>query len=55
MGDSANAVLARSPSAPESGRASRARHNVALAYLRTFVVILVLAHHTCLAYFPRYR
>ena len=53
MGDSANAVLARSPSAPESGRASRARHNVALAYLRTFVVILVLAHHTCLAYFPK--
>jgi acyltransferase-like protein len=53
MGASANAVLARSQSAPESGRASRARRNVALAYLRTFVVILVLAHHTSLAYFPK--
>src|SRR5208337_3802919 len=52
MGDSANAILARSLSAPESGRASRARHNVALGYLRTFAVILVLAHHTSLAYFP---
>ena len=53
MADSADAVLARSLSAPESGRASRPRHNVALGYLRTFAVILVLAHHTLLAYFPR--
>ena len=53
MGTSANAVLARSQSAPESGRTSRARHIVALAYLRTFAVILVLAHHTSLAYFPK--
>ncbi len=37
---------------PESGRRSRASHNVALAYLRTFAVILVLAYHTSLAYFP---
>jgi len=40
-------------SAPESGRTSRARYNVALGYLRTFAVILVLAHHTSLAYFPK--
>jgi|SRR5208337_4520590 len=53
MGASAKAVLAQSLSAAESGRTSRARHNVALAYLRTFVVILVLAHHTSLAYFPK--
>lgn len=53
MGTSANAVFARSQSAPESGRTSRARHIVALAYLRTFAVILVLAHHTSLAYFPK--
>ncbi len=53
MGTSANAVLARSQSAPESGRTSRSRHIVALAYLRTFAVILVLAHHTSLAYFPK--
>lgn len=37
---------------PEPGRTSRASHNVALAYLRTFAVILVLAYHTSLAYFP---
>lgn len=53
MGASANAVLAQSLSAGESGRTSRAPHNVALAYLRTLVVILVLAHHTSLAYFPK--
>ena len=53
MGDAADAVLARSLSAPESERVSRPRHNVALGYLRTFAVILVLAHHTLLAYFPR--
>jgi hypothetical protein len=39
--------------APEWATASRAHHNVGLAYLRTFVVILVLAYHTSLAYFPR--
>lgn len=38
---------------PESGRMSRARYNVAVDYLRTFAVMLVLAHHTSLAYFPR--
>ena len=53
MGDSADALLARSLSARESGSTSRSRHNVALGYLRTFAVILVLAHHTSLAYFPR--
>jgi hypothetical protein len=53
MADSADAVVARSLSATESESASRARHNVALGYLRTFAVILVLAHHTSLAYFPR--
>ncbi len=37
-------------SAPEAGRTPRARHNIALGYLRTFAVILVLAHHTALAY-----
>ena len=37
---------------PESGRTSRTSHNVALEYLRTFAVILVLAYHTSLAYFP---
>ena len=52
MGDSVSAVLARSLPAPESGRTPQARHNVALDYLRTFAVILVLAHHTSLAYFP---
>ncbi len=53
MGASASAVVARSLSAPESGRASRASRIVALGYLRTFAVILVLAHHTALAYFPK--
>jgi hypothetical protein len=53
MVGSANAGLARSLSASESGRTSRARHNVALDYLRTFAVILVLAHHTSVAYFPK--
>src|SRR5271166_4181106 len=53
MGDSASVVLARSLSVPESGRMSKAHYNVALGYLRTFAVILVLAHHTSLAYFPR--
>src|SRR5713101_2785088 len=28
------------------------KHNAALGYLRGFVVLLVVAHHACLAYFP---
>ncbi len=36
----------------ESGRTPRASHNLALGYLRTFAVILVLAHHSALAYMP---
>jgi peptidoglycan/LPS O-acetylase OafA/YrhL len=44
--------MAGARSAPESVRTPRARHNVALDYLRTFAVILVLAHHAALAYFP---
>ena len=46
MSASPNAALARPLSAPESERTSRASRNVALGYLRTFAVILVLAHHT---------
>ncbi len=53
MSASPNAALARSLSAPQSVRTPRASRNVALGYLRTFAVILVLAHHTALAYFPR--
>jgi hypothetical protein len=47
-----NAALARSQSSPASGTASRASRNLALGYLRTFAVILVLAHHSALAYLP---
>jgi len=49
---SPNVALARSSSAPESGKSSRASHNIALGYLRTFAVLLVLAHHSALAYVP---
>lgn len=52
MSASPNVALARSLSAPEAGRTPRASHNVGLGYLRTFAVILVLAHHTSLAYMP---
>jgi hypothetical protein len=47
-----NAALARSQSSPASGTTSRASRNLALGYLRTFAVILVLAHHSALAYIP---
>jgi glucans biosynthesis protein C len=52
MSASPNAALAAALPTPQSGRTPRASHNVALGYLRTFAVILVLAHHSALAYMP---
>jgi len=43
--------ITTSPSAAVSGIA-KAKYNYALGYLRAFIVMLVVAHHSVLAYYP---
>ena len=38
------------PAHSQLGDVARPRHNLALGYLRGFLVVLVLAHHSVLAY-----
>jgi hypothetical protein len=46
------ATVTAAQNAATPARAARRGYNVALGYLRGFLVVLVLAHHSALAYFP---
>jgi Acyltransferase family len=50
MAQSAAASHPRMESFEHAGRVARPAHNLALGYLRGFLVVLVLAHHSVLAY-----
>jgi surface polysaccharide O-acyltransferase-like enzyme len=50
MAQSAAASHPRIESSEHAGRVARPAHNLALGYLRGFLVVLVLAHHSVLAY-----